>query len=158
MVRVDEEARRNIHGLTLEPIRLVPPAHRLSDGGARRAVQYVGAIVYFLDDRSFPEPEAFWIGGKRDSTIVLQPDVPQAAAALLVRNGAAENTLIVQAAGWRDTIQLAPGEERRIEAPLDTERRATLVRFTTSAGFTPSNVDPKSRDSRFLGVWVKVLN
>ena len=158
MVRVDEEARRNIHGLTLEPIRLVPPAHRLSDGVARRAVHYAGAIVYFLDDRSFPEPEAFWIGGKRDSAIVLQPDVPQAAAALLVRNGAAENTLIVQAAGWRDTIQLAPGEERRIEAPLDTERRATLVRFTTSAGFTPSNVDPKSRDSRFLGVWVKVLN
>ena len=158
MVRVDEDARRNIQGLTVEPIRLVPPAHRLSDGIARRAVHYAGAVVYFLDERSFPEPEAFWIGGKRDSTIVLQPDVPQPVAALLVRNGAAENTLIVQAAGWKDTIRLAAGEERQIEAPLDTERGATLVRFTTSAGFTPSDIDPKSRDSRFLGVWVKVLN
>lgn len=157
VVRVDEDARRNIQGLTLEPIRLVPPAMRLTDEIARRAVHYPGAIVYFLDDRSFPEPEAFWVGGRRESAIVLQPEVRGTAAGLLVRNGAAENTLLVQAGGWRETVRLAPGEERRVEARLDVDRGATLVRFTTSAGFTPSEVDPKSRDSRFLGVWMKVI-
>jgi hypothetical protein len=120
-------------------------------------VRYGGAIVYFMDDRSFPEPEAFWIGGGRDSLIVFQPDAPRAAATLLVRNGAVENTLLIESGGWRDQVRLGPGEERRMEIPLNIER-ATLIRFTTSTGFRPSEVDPKSRDSRFLGVWVKVLN
>ena len=44
-----------------------------------------------------------------------------------------------------------------MQVPLDHDARAaTLIRFTTSAGFSPSAVDPKSRDNRFLGVWVKV--
>ena len=158
MVRGDEDARRNIRGLTLEPQRIVPPGQRLTDDYARRAVHYTGAIVYFMDDRSFPEPEAFWIGGERDSSIVLQPDAPRAAATLLLRNGAVENTLLVDSGAWRDQLHLGPGEERRIDVPLDIDAAATLIRFTTSAGFRPADVDPKSRDSRFLGVWVKVAN
>ena len=157
MVRGDEDARRNIRGLTLDPVRIVPPEQRLTNEYARRAVHYSGAVVYFMDDRSFPEPEAFWVGGARNSLIVLQPDAPRAAATLQVRNGAAENTLLIESGGWRDQVRLGPGEERRIEVPLNIER-ATLIRFTTSAGFRPSEVDPKSRDTRFLGVWVKVMN
>ena len=69
-----------------------------------------------------------------------------------------ENTVLVQAAAWRDGLRLGPGEERQIQVPLDHARGATLLRFTTSAGFRPSAVDPKSRDDRFLGVWVRVVN
>jgi hypothetical protein len=29
-----------------------------------------------------------------------------------------------------------------------------MMRITTSAGFRPSDVDPNSRDQRFLGVYV----
>ena len=58
--------------------------------------------------------------------------------------------------GWQDELQLGPGEERRVEVPLDVRRGATLVTSTTSAGFRPSAVEPKSRDDRFLGVWVKL--
>ena len=158
MVRGDEDARRNVRGLSLEPIRLVPPEQRLTTEYARRAVHYPGAIVYFLDDRSFPEPEAFWVGGQRQSSIVFQPDALRPTAALLLRNGPVENTVLVEAGRWRDAAKLGPGEERQIEVPLNQNPGATLVRFTTSAGFTPSEVDPKSRDARFLGVWVRVLN
>lgn len=156
MVRVDEDARRNIRGLLLEPIRLVRPEDRLTSEVARRAVHYPGAIVYFLDDRSFPEPEAFWVGGERDSSIVVQTDAPQPKVGVLLRNGAVENTVLVQAGEWRDEITFGPGEERRIEVPLNHQRGATRLRFTTSAGFRPSEVDPSSRDTRFLGVWVKL--
>ena len=62
MVRVDEDARRNIRGLLLEPIRLVRPEDRLTSEFARRAVHYPGAIVYFLDDRSFPRTRGL-LGG-----------------------------------------------------------------------------------------------
>ena len=158
MVRGDEDARRNVRGLTLEPLRVVSPEQRLTADYARRAVHYPGAIVYFLDDRSFPEPEAFWIGGARDASIVIQPDTAHAAATLLLRNGAVENTLLVQSGAWRDQVRLGPGEERRIDVPLNIDRAATLIGFTTSAGFRPSDIDPRSRDTRFLGVWVKVVN
>lgn len=158
LVRTDEDARRNVLGMTLEPLRIVPPSERLTSDYARRAVHYPGAIVYFMDDRSFPEPEAFWVGGAREASVVIQPDETRPTAGLQLRNGAADNTVLVQAGGWRDALRLGPGEERRIDIPLDQARGATLLRFTTSAGFRPSEVDPGSRDDRFLGVWVRILN
>ena len=158
MVRVDEDARRSVQGMTIEPVRIVPPSQRLTSDYARRAVHYPGAIAYFMDDRSFPEPEAFWVGGAREASVVLQPGEPRATATLQLRNGAVENTVMVQAGGWRDGLRLGPGEERQIQIPLDHARGATLLRFTTTAGFRPSEVDPTSRDDRFLGVWVKLVN
>ena len=158
MVRVDEDARRAIQGMTIEPVRIVPPSERLTAEYARRAVHYPGAIAYFMDERSFPEPEAFWVGGARETSVVLQPDEPSGTARLQLRNGAVENTVLVQAGGWRDGLRLGPGEERQIQIPLDHARGATLLRFTTTAGFRPSEVDPTSRDDRFLGVWVKIVN
>ena len=35
-------------------------------------------------------------------------------------------------------------------------RGATLVRISTTAGFRPSAVDPKNRDTRYLGAWIRV--
>jgi hypothetical protein len=98
------------------------------------------------------------VGGERDSSIVVQTDAPQQTVSVLLRNGAVENTVLVQAGAWRDEIKFGPGEERRIEVPLNHQRGATRLRFTTSAGFRPSEVDPSSRDTRFLGVWVKLAN
>lgn len=158
MVRADEDARRNVLGMTIEPVRVATRSERISPDYARRAVYYSGAIVYFMDDRSFPEPEAFWIGGARQASIALQPEAARPAAALQLRNGAVDNTVTVESGAWRDAFRLGPGEERRLEIPLDQARGATLVRFTTAAGFRPSDVDPKSRDDRFLGVWVKLVN
>jgi hypothetical protein len=54
-------------------------------------------------------------------------------------------------------MQLGPGEERRIQVPLDPRRGAALLTVTASTGFRPSEIDPRSRDGRFLGAWVKIL-
>jgi hypothetical protein len=53
-------------------------------------------------------------------------------------------------------MQLAPGEERQVVVPADSPPGTALVTVTTSAGFRPSAIDPKSRDDRFLGVWIQV--
>lgn len=156
MVRGDEDARANVDGLLIDPRRIVPPAERVTDGFARHAVRYGQSTVFFMDERSYPEPQAFWVGGSRTSEIVLHPDQPRATETLLLRNGAADNAVLVSVRGWREELRLGPGEERRIQVPLDLSRGATAVRFTTSSGFRPSAIDPTSRDHRFLGVWVKV--
>ena len=156
VVRGDEQARRGVAGLTIEPLSVVPPAARLTAEYARHAVRYGGNTVFFLDDHTYPEPEAFWVGGARRSMVVVQPDGGPAVVSLFVRNAPVANRVLIEAGGWRDEAELGPGEEHRVEVPLDTVRRATLIRVTTSAGFRPSSADAGSRDDRFLGVWVKV--
>jgi hypothetical protein len=156
IVRGDEDARRQVRGLEVEPLRLVLPEDRITDGYARHAVRYAGTTTFFMDDESYPEPEAFWVRGETVTEIVIQPDTPHPAQSVLVRNGASENTILVSTADWREEMRLGPGEERRLQIPLDHTRGATAVRITTSAGFTPSAVDAQSRDNRYLGVWVKV--
>ena len=158
VVRGDEQARRSVRGLAIEPLSIVPPGARLTREYARRAVRYGSVTAFFLDERSFPEPEAFWIGGARSSSVVVQPDVSGPSASLLVRNAPVDNLVLIQAGGWREEMQLGPGEERRVQVPLDTRRGATLLTITTSAGFRPSAVDSRSRDGRFLGAWVKILD
>lgn len=159
IVRGDEQARRSISTLVVTALSVVPAGARLSeDAAARRAVRYDGGTVFFLDDRSFPEPEAFWVGGATQSRVVLQPDRPGAPASILLRNAPVENRVVLQSGRWREELRLAPGEERRVDVPIDPRRRAALLELSSSSGFRLSDVEPESQDERFLGVWVRVLN
>ena len=157
VVRGDEQARRTVRALTIEPLSVVPARSRLTSDYARRAVRYGATTVFFLDDRSFPEPEAFWIGGRRSSVLALRPDTPGSPVTLLLRNAPVDNRVTLTSGAWRQELTLGPGEERRVELPIDAPRGAALLTATASSGFRPSAVDPKNRDDRFLGVWMKVV-
>jgi hypothetical protein len=156
VIRGDEEARRTIRSVALEPSAVVPVAARLTDRVARHAVAYDAANVFFLDEACFPEPEAFWVGGAREGTFVLQPTRPGASVAVQLRNAPVENHVTVQSGLWREELALAPGEERRLDIPLVPGRGAALVSVTTRTGFRPSEHVDGNRDARFLGVWMKV--
>ncbi len=155
IVRGDEEARRLVRGVVLEPQSILPAARRFTDRVARRAVRYREASVFFLDDRSFPEPEAFWVGGSRQSAIVLQPHAPGSAVEILMRNAPVENRVSLESGAWREEMTLAPDEERRIHIPVAADAGAALVTISSRSGFRPSEVVPDSRDDRFLGVWIQ---
>jgi hypothetical protein len=142
--------------MTLEPVSIVPPAQRLAPDYARRAVFYPRGIVFFLDDRSFPEPDAFWTGGARQSAVVIQSGGPPGEITLSVRNGPVENRVVMESGDWRLEMQLAPDEGRQVTVPVRDGQGVALLRVTTSSGFRPSAVDPKSRDDRFLGLWIEV--
>jgi hypothetical protein len=153
----DEEARRSIRELAIEPVQILRPSERLSAQIGRRAVRYGRSTVFFVDEKSFPEPEAFWVGGSRDSIVVIQPDMPAASIILRLRNGPVDNRVTLEAATWREVFQMTPGEQRDVDVPMDRIRGGQTLRVETSAGFRPSEQDPGSRDQRFLGVWIKPL-
>jgi hypothetical protein len=153
-VRSDEGARDQLEAIVLHPVAM--SGARLSTDVARRAVRYATGVVYFLDDRAFPEPSGGWVGGARDTTIVLHADRPAAAATLTIRNGAAANRLLLESGSWRGDVGFGPGEERRIEMPLDPATGTALVRLKSESGFRPTDVDGRSTDTRFLGVFVRV--
>ena len=156
VVRGDELARDRVMSLELRPLRVFGDRDRLSDDMARRAVRYGASTVFFLDDRSFAEPNAFWVGGARSTSIVIAPDRPSSSVVLQVKNGAAANTLTIRAEAGAQSRRLAPGEEWSVTVPLDRARGAGLVTLESTAGFRPSDVDPRSRDARFLGVSVRL--
>lgn len=154
LIRADEGAREQLDAIELRPLGL--PAKALSVQVARRAVRYDTAVVFFLDDRAFPEPSGFWVGGARDTIVAIRPDRPRPIA-LALRNGAAANVVTLESGRWREEITLQAGEERRIDVPIDASRGAALLTIRSSAGFRPSEVDPPSRDTRFLGVFVRTV-
>jgi hypothetical protein len=156
IVRGDEEARRSVRSLTVEALMLVPAADRLTNIVARRAIKFATSSVFFMDESGYPEPEGFWTAGGQRATVVLQADRPAASFLVIVRNGAVENRATLESGGWREVLTLAPGEERQFQIPLVPGRSAALVAITSSAGFRPSEVDPSSRDNRFLGIRILV--
>jgi hypothetical protein len=156
VIRGDEDAWRTVRGLIIEPTAVEPRRRRLSADLARRAVRYGSVTTYFLDDRSFPEPQAFWVGGARDASVVLQPDAAAATQTLLLRNAPVDNRIVLQAGDWTRVLQMTPGEEQRVEVPIEPAHGASLLRIEAGSGFRPSEREPASRDQRFLGVWVKV--
>jgi hypothetical protein len=155
IVRGDEDARRAVRSVVLVPQSIIPAARRLTDQVARRAVRYRGTAVFFLDDRSFPEPEAFWVGGSRQSSIAIQPLAPGSAVDILMRNAPVDNHVSLVSGPWREDMTLAPDEERRIRIPVAADAGAAVVTITSQSGFRPSEVVPDSRDDRFLGVWIR---
>ncbi len=157
VVRGDEDARRVLRSVTVEPVSLVGVEARVSDRVARRAVKYDAATVYFLDDGCFVEPESFWVGGARQCSLVVQPSRPGSSATLLIRNAPVANEVVLEAGQWRESLALAPGEERQVRVPIAPGRGAAMVTAATTTGFRPSESIAQSRDERFLGVWVKVI-
>jgi hypothetical protein len=156
VVRADEDARRAISRVQVEPLSIVPAGARLTEAVARRAVKYATTSVFFLDERSFPEPEGFWLGGSRQSAFVIQPDRPSASVTLVVRNAPVDNRVTLASGQWREELTLGPGEERQVQVPLAPGQAAALVNATVSAGFRPSQAVPDSRDDRFLGAWIQL--
>ena len=69
-----------------------------------------------MDERSFPEPEAFWVGGARESAVVVQPEGHTGSLRLLLRNAPIANQVTLESGTWRQAFDFGPGEEREVDA------------------------------------------
>ncbi len=118
---------------------------------AHHAAAYGTTSVFFLDDRTTPEADGFWVWGAREGAVVFDPRLSD--LTLTLRNGAVQNDVTILDQNREQHLSLQPGEARRITIPA-SPRRADVTRIRTSAGFRPSEVDPHSQDQRFLGVYV----
>lgn len=155
VIRGDEDARRTVSSMTIEP-RTILPSDSWPTEIARTAVKYQSAAVFFLDDRSFPEPEGFWIGGARSTAFVVRPDQRARSVSLVFRNGPVPNHAVLESRGDRTDLEFGPGDERRIAVPVDPARGACAIGVRVIGGFRPSAEDASSRDTRFLGLYVRI--
>jgi hypothetical protein len=153
-VRADEAARDQLDEVALEP--LAPDRSAPAVAVPRRAARYGGVVVFFLDERAFPEPAGFWVAGARETEVIVSPDQGSSGTVTLVlSNGPLDNTITLAYAGRREVIVLKGGEEHRIDVLLDHARGFARVRIRSNASSRPSDADPNSRDTRPLGVFVR---
>lgn len=141
----------------LRPVHVATRRERFSELRAETARRYGGTMVWCLDRHNFREPAGLWTrGGGVPTRLVLQPQ-SGSVQRLLVRNGPVGNDVVLVGGqgAWRESLSLAPGEERDVRVPLDPERKAALLEVTSRGGFRPSDVEPGSADRRYLGVWLE---
>ena len=58
--------------------------------------------------------------------------------------------------GEPQIVEMQPREERLVPLPFTKGRAAALITIHSDAGFRPSEVEPGSTDSRYLGVWIEL--
>jgi hypothetical protein len=64
------------------------------------------------------------------------------------------NRIELRAGDWQRTLDLAPGQEQRIDVP--PTGRATPLEIRAASGVRPFDGDHRNRDFRLLGVWIAI--
>jgi hypothetical protein len=131
--------------------------------GARLAVQAMcyGEVCAWLSDESTRfEPTGFWAIGRGVTSIVFSTS--RASRIMLrLRNGPAANRVSLEAGPVADPVShqhiemsMAAREERAIGLPERGPHQAIRLSIRSESGFRPADMDPHSRDTRVLGVWI----
>jgi hypothetical protein len=151
----DPDARVSVSSASLRPLEIVPPSRRLSARYARRAQRYGPGVVFFLDDGVFAEEPGFWVRGNMTASFVVSSRVA-GSRQLFLRNSPEANDVTITIDGRDERLSLQPREERVVPLTLRTPDGVALVSLRSPAGFHPSDLEPGSTDTRFLGVWVEL--
>ena len=141
------------------PTNTLPAAFNVAFPDPRRPNYF----VFFLNDAFYPrESHGFWVRGMATCELVVKRYTRMRRVRIRIRNGwIPHHRVVVQ---WhRRTVKmvLQPGQERVIEFSDPGGLRIRNVwmwpvRIRTTRGFIPAQVDPHSRDRRFLGVFVTI--
>jgi hypothetical protein len=153
-IETDAAARNAIHDVSFRALSLSEPPEGFENREARRAARYGLATVFLMGGDAWMEPTGAWVAGGSNAEFAIAPD-PQSTLELFMRNGPVANRVTLDSVTWKEILTLEPGAERILRLPTDRRRPATPLRVTSTNGFRPADVDPKSEDVRFLGVWIE---
>jgi hypothetical protein len=155
-LRVDADAatRAAVSDVSIRAERRLPAHERVSEQRAWRAARYANATVFLLDGRAYVEPGGAWVGGATTAAFAIVGD-GAAPLQLFVRNSPVQNTVVLEASHWRDTLTMAPREEKLLSVPFDVGRQGFVLRVSSASGARPSDVEPGNQDRRLLGCWLE---
>ena len=139
--------------ITLQPLSSARYAR--SQRKAHRALRYDNVTVFFIDDRVYAEPDAFWVGGARFANVILQADPGVRHASLEITNAPVANRVSIVGAAQPFDRQLLPRETVVVPVAFD-ERGSARLQIESASGFIPALTEPGNGDGRFLGVSVRV--
>ena len=145
------------------PVNTDPEHHRLWFGDTGQGDP--GFLVYFLDDNAYGREldKSFWTRGGKRADFIIKTDRPIRRATFSLTAGPRPTDVRITIAGRKQDVHLDAEQTRDIVmtmpagVPYEKEVQALVWVATvrSTSGFTPIFFDPKSTDSRYLGVRVK---
>jgi hypothetical protein len=156
--RASRQMDATIASMRLRPVNVVETRRRFHTPLVRAAAAFGPAIVFFHDGRSYLEPDGFWVKGRSVAHMTLAKRVPSnPSVTLALHSGAQLNVVTLSTGRWSERVELVPGVTVRVEVPSDATEQFIPLTIATTAGFVPAEVERRSRDRRFLGVWISLI-
>jgi hypothetical protein len=149
------DLERAIQRITIVPTAVVDRGLRPALPQVLSASRYRSAAVFFHDEQLYPEPAGFWTMGRRRMAVTIAP-AGEAPATLRIHCGVKANRVTLRSHGWSQALDLVPDRPQEVTLPAAT-RGIVALEIETADGFVPSEIDPSSRDRRFLGAWIEVM-
>ena len=144
------------------PVNNDPEHFRLWFGDTGRGDP--GFLVYFLDNNAYGREadKSFWTRGGERAEFIIKTDRPIRRATFTLTAGPRPSNVRITIGSRKQDVHLNPEETREIAfampdgLPYEKEVHALawLASIRSDTGFTPIFFDPKSTDSRYLGVRV----
>ena len=151
------EMERAITAIAITPTSVVDAGARPRVGEVLSVARY-GDTTFYFHDQAYAESNGFWTAGQRTSDVtVAVPPERTTPVVLFLHGGGVANHVTITTLGWRREFDLGPGQGADVELPVAAGGIMPLNIITT-AGFSPSQFVPESKDHRFLGLWVEVRN
>jgi hypothetical protein len=154
-IRAETVPPRSSSDIWLQPLALHPAAGRSSGLVATSARRYGPTVVYALGEDVYLEPPGIWAAAETDAEIVMVAADGRREQPVLLKAGPVRTTISLLTGDSRQSLTLEPGEAREIAIPVAAGGVAR-VRVRTDRGFRPADTDPRSTDSRYLGVWIEI--
>lgn len=124
---------------------------------AHAAIRYGRLRAFFLDDRSYVEPNGFWTRGGTTMTAVIDPDDDAASGVTVrVQSGPVATTADLAVGSWTAHVNLGPEQWQDVVLPASADGRDRVLSIRTGSMFLPVEHNTRSRDFRHLGVWVEL--
>ena len=158
VVASSELVARAVTRVEIEPVSVVPRTSRTVIANIRQArvvADMPGRYAMYLDDNVYMEPAGFWVRGGRSASMHVTPNGASQLRVLL-RNGAEAGQVTLEVDGRREVLELDRGEAHEVRLSLTGKELTVLLRFEPVNGFRPSERNPESRDTRWLGSHVRL--
>ena len=153
------ELARTVTGVAVAPRALAPSRDRVGRVRAVKPIgERVGAYVLFMDLNTFVERDNNWVQGGQVSELRVSP-ADATAMRVRIRNGGADNRIVVTVGEQTETLTLAAWETHELVVPIPVADEGSVlvpVLVAPETGFVPAEVDPGSTDRRVLGCTVTV--
>jgi hypothetical protein len=136
--------------LTSRSAREASPARRIEGIPGR-----TGAYVIYVDGNAFPEGGVFWTRGTERAAVLMAPG-GFSRARLTLHLGPHGGDVKIGLPGDEKTVRVEAGGTAEVLVDVPAGHRLIPVTIQSPTSFRPSDVDPRSDDTRTLGVQVRV--
>lgn len=137
----------------IDPVSVLPRTGHPSIANIRQVevlADVPGQYAIHVDDNVFVERDGFWVRGGRSAALHVSPN-GASQLRVTIRNGAARGPVTLEIDGTREVLELGSGETHEVSLALTGRELTVPLTIEPINGFRPSERNPESRDTRWLG-------